>query len=692
MLVGRASERALFQTIIDSSDLPFCVVSIYGPGGVGKTTLVREFARMCEATGIATGYIDGRGVEPTPEGFERALSAAMPGFNDADVDGAARQVLVIDTYETMEGLDGWLRDVFLPRLSARSLVVLSGRNPLSSAWLSDPGWQPLLRTIALRNLSPDDSRAYLAQRAVPEALYQQALDFTHGHPLALSLIADVLTRAGSSFAEGLPFSADLTPDVVHSLLERLIDADPDERHRAVLETCALVRSTDESLLAHMLRDDGEGESTDKDAHALFEWLRGLSFVESSAQGLFPHDVAREALLADLRWRNRDRYVELHRRARTFYAQRLKSATGQNQQRLLYDAIFLHRDSAVIRTAFTWQESQSAYPDAPRPSDSAAIRAMVAAHEGEESATLAAHWLEREPEATVVFRDLARPDADPVGFFTLLTLPDDFNPDTEPDPAAAAVVRYLRRTAPLRPGEVARYLRFWMARESYQNPSPVQSLIIVHALRQFLLKSRLAFTFFACADPEIWAPVFNYVEIPPVPDAEFETGGKTYGVYGQDWRALPAAAWLARLFDREVAAGAMSDMPPRGEAPLIVLSEPEFAASVRDAWRGFYRPDGLNGNPLLRSKLVVSRAGETSDTTARAETLKHLLLEGATALKESPRDARGYRALHRTYIQPAPTQEQAADALDLPFNTYRRHLGEGIDAVTRQLWLVEIGTG
>ena len=33
---------------------------------------------------------------------------------------------------------------------------------------------------------------------------------------------------------------------------------------------------------------------------LFEWLRNLSFIESGPLGLFPHDLAREALVADLR--------------------------------------------------------------------------------------------------------------------------------------------------------------------------------------------------------------------------------------------------------------------------------------------------------------------------------------------------------------------------------------------------------
>ena len=41
-----------------------------------------------------------------------------------------------------------------------------------------------------------------------------------------------------------------------------------------------------------------------DAGELFAWLCERSFVESGAYGAFPHDLAREVIDADLRWRDR----------------------------------------------------------------------------------------------------------------------------------------------------------------------------------------------------------------------------------------------------------------------------------------------------------------------------------------------------------------------------------------------------
>ena len=49
---------------------------------------------------------------------------------------------------------------------------------------------------------------------------------------------------------------------------------------------------------------------DADAHAIFEWLSQLLFIEQGPFGLFPHDLAREALDADWRWRNPEGFRQL----------------------------------------------------------------------------------------------------------------------------------------------------------------------------------------------------------------------------------------------------------------------------------------------------------------------------------------------------------------------------------------------
>jgi hypothetical protein len=59
------------------------------------------------------------------------------------------------------------------------------------------------------------------------------------------------------------------------------------------------------------------------------------------------------------------------------------------------------------------------------------------------------------------------------------------------------------------------------------------------------------------------------------------------------------------------------------------------------------------------------------------------------LQQTPRNNKLYRALYHTYLQPAATQEQAAELLDLPFSTYRRHLRSSIDYLVETLWQEEL---
>src|SRR5919199_6633352 len=166
------------------------------------------------------GRDDERAVEPSPDGFVDALRAALglgPGVSPLDALAARpefgpRQVLLVDTYEVLAPLDAWLRDVFLPQLPDHVLVVLAGRQPPAPAWRADPAWQELMRVVPLRNLRPEESRAYLAQRELPAAQHDAVLAFTHGHPLALSLVADVFAQR----RDLAPFAPAAVPDVVRA--------------------------------------------------------------------------------------------------------------------------------------------------------------------------------------------------------------------------------------------------------------------------------------------------------------------------------------------------------------------------------------------------------------------------------------------------------------------------------------------
>lgn len=664
-LIKRVVECELFQNALHAAELPFHLLYILGPGGVGKTTLLHEFMQLATAAQIAHVYLDGRNLEPSPEFFLVNLQQALgltppttPLHYLATHNG--RFVLLIDTYELLGGLDRWLRDEFLPNLPGTVLVVLASRYPPALEWRADPGWRQLMRVLPVRNLTLEESRTFLAQRQVPAEQHEVILGFTRGHPLALALIADAFAQHPTMI-----FQPAEAPDIIAPLLERFIQGTPTPAHRAALEACAIVRLITEPLLATLLDLP--------DAHALFTWLRTLSFIEAEWRGLFPHDLAREAITADLRWRNPARYSQLHQRARAYYMTALAQKDSVAQQQALSEYIYLDRDHPLVRSSFAWQESGAIFTDTLRPSDPPAILAMIEEHEGPVAARLAAQWLTEQPTGVKVLRDAL---GTPQGVLMLVAL-ESTNAETRAmDPATAQVWRYLERTAPLRSGERATLARFWLACNTYQGVSPIQSRIFLALVQHALTTPGLAYTFIACADPAFWANVFDYIHFVRYQEADFIVDERRYGVYGHEWRTMPAMTWL-QMVGEPATAGTPTLPAPQPAITYTVLNADELAAAVREALRTYHEPTALSRNLLLGTRLVAKHAGPNSSTTQRVAALKTLLQQAAAELQTSPREVKLYRALHHTYFQPTVTQEQAAELLDLPFSTYRRHLSAGV---------------
>jgi hypothetical protein len=673
--VGRTAEIDLFRQALLSPQPPFAVLHVHGPGGIGKSALLREYGRVAGELGLPTIWLDGRDLDPSPSDFLYALGQALGLEQDASPQAAlAAQphgVLFVDTYETLASLDAWMRETLVPQLPSGFLVVLAGRDPLGTGWRADPGWQELVRVVSLRNLSPDESRLYLDKLGIPDTQHPGVLAFTHGHPLALALVTDMLAREGGRES----FLPEHAPDVMQALLERFVHQIPSERHRAALEVCAHTRVTTEALLAETIGEEHASE--------LFAWLRTLSFVEQGPQGVFPHDVAREVLDADLRWRNPEDYRELHSRVRRHVVRTLQETSGREQQRAAFDLLYLHRGNPIIRPIHDWDALTAGYAEPAAPADLPDILSLVHRHEGAASAEIAAYWAERQLGSFTICRGAG---GEVIGFVAALLLRQATPEDLVTDPAIAAAWDFASRHGPVRPGEELIYHRFQMGRDTYQAVSPAMNVMAMTCALHWVTNHRLAWSFLAVAEPDIWHPVFTYLNLQRSPEAGFAVDARSYTVYTHDWRRESAPVWLNVMSKREMATGLEI---PAGEAsrpaPLVVLSEPEFIAAARQALRDYTRPGALAKNPLLRSRLTVDQA--TGEPTPAV--LQSLIREAAAQLRGNPRTEKLYRAIRHTYLEPAATQELAAELLGLPFSSYRRHLTAGVEYITRWLWQREL---
>ena len=157
--VGREPEIAVFRAALDGT-ADFAVLYVWGPGGSGKSALLRRLGDEAEAAGRRLVRLDGRMIERSPDGVERAAREARePG-----------RVLLVDTFEACQGMEGWFWDTFLPGLPDDCLVVLASRQAPDPRRTADAEWSAIGRVLPLGALSRTDAVALLRGRGVPESL------------------------------------------------------------------------------------------------------------------------------------------------------------------------------------------------------------------------------------------------------------------------------------------------------------------------------------------------------------------------------------------------------------------------------------------------------------------------------------------------------------------------------------------
>lgn len=665
--VGRVSELDLFRTAFSSAETPFSVLYVHGPGGIGKTSLLEAFAEVAVAAEATVVRIDGRDLVPSRSGVLEVLKRHLdvPDGDDAITGPSGRLIVLLDSYEQLAALDDWWRTRLIPRLQSTALTVIAGRSPPSPGWRADPAWRDLLRVLPLRNLSREEAVCYMDKGGVNTALHGRLLEVTHGHPLGLSLLVDAVVRGAEATFDSLP------PNLVGTLLRRFIDGAPSEVERRALEVCSLARVTTETLL----RDALEVE----DAHEVFRWLCELSFIDVGPDGVFPHDLARDVLDTDLRWRDPEGYKTTFRRVRAHIHRRLQSTLGAEQRRVLLDHKFLFR---LLAGRLDWESWGQHLPEPAGAGDREAILDLVRVWEGEDSATVAEWWWDRQPEGFHVIR--GRDDA-VIGLVACLDLTRASPEEIARDPGAQAAWNYAQANAAPRSGEVVTQCRFVIDSRAYQGPSPTINATPIVAIQRYLGTPNLAWDFLTLAEPERWDKFFAITGLPRAPGADFELGGRRYGLFAHDFRRLPVDAWLELQTERALARD-FTPPPTVQPLPVHVFSREEFDEAVRQALRDLRRPEMLGRSSLLHTRLLRDRAG---DAEPDAHTLEGLLSEAVETLRQHPRDDKLLRAVDRTYVRPAATQERAAEVLGLPFSTYRRHLTIGVARIVSWLWDKEV---
>ena len=362
--VGRAAELEFFDAVL-AGHSNVSVVYLSGPGGIGKSALLREVSRRARELGYSVAWLEGRDLPPFPEVVSAALS---------DVVDAERPLIVIDTFELVSSLEGYLRDVVVPGLPERALVILSSRVRPSRSWF-DGGWDTVVNARQLAGLSTAEMRQLATNLGVNESSIDELVHRSDGSPLAVAVAA--ATGTTGSLA-----------DVAGRLLGDEVDTD---RFRT-LSVAALARVTTPGLLAAVL--------TDQDTDESYKWLADRSFCEPLADGVALHSLVAKAVLDSLRRQDPAGEADLRRRI----ADALYRRAVDGQFSLSSDLQHLVIDPTV-RWGYSLDIGSRYNIDAVTDPDISSIGAVLHSVGMDEWWAITKAFFERHPEFDIVFLHL-----------------------------------------------------------------------------------------------------------------------------------------------------------------------------------------------------------------------------------------------------------------------------------------------
>jgi len=644
--VGRTREL----DVIERSwrpDSPVRIVLVHGPGGIGKSTLVREVRRRATAAGWEVRFLDGRDGVPTSDEARDVLAAELPK--------RGRCLVVLDTYERLAPLGSYLRRELIPELPERCRVVIAQRGAPDPGWLRD-GWDRVTTALELDPISGAEalellSRAGVADDPVADAL----LSWAGGSPLALAVGADALRDGGTWSAQRL----EDRPELADLLVRRLTESELDPSHLDVAAVAAIAWRTDADMLADVLPgvDGADAE----------RWLRSRTFAEPLGEGLTLHELVRTALRAWLRRQQPERERELRRRI----GEHLYARACAGHAALIPDLAELI-ENETIRWGLGGLGDGSLRVDSVRETDLAGLTENAEQRDATEWWAATRELLREAPECVITARD--REDVI-VGLCTFTT-PERAAGACDHDPIFAAWLAHAREHRPGEPVIVWRdSLDF--TPEYGKASSRVLSVLNITAI----LRSGVA------------NPRWSYLPIDPENEqaVRFAEAMGASKIEGLDVK-LDARTLECHVLDhgeggllaahRAAIYAETGLRPPKPGTETETAGVPVTSETVKEALRSLDRP-----LELARSPLATGRSPGD-----RAESVRQLLATAtADAFGAGPQEAILRDLITRAYFSGPATHEMVADDLHVSRSTYFRYLRTATDRLATYVLQLRGGT-
>ncbi len=532
--VGRDAELQALRPAVGRLPPARPLFFVHGPGGIGKSSLLEQL-RLLAAPEVEVVWVNGAELLPTPQGVIEGVGAAL-GLKDWEPTLEAlvsrwslrgRGVLLLDTFEALEPVQGWMRDTWLPSLPARISVVLAGRRGPDSRWSAHPLWADAMHAIGLEVLGPEACARLAQAHGAPAALCEGLAERAHGLPLAAVLLAAEARDTGA-----LPDN--LGDALVQALTRRCIEHAPSAAHREALLACALARRATRDLLAHLFGDTS--------AEGLFEWLASQGYVGASRDGLRLHDLMREAVLEDVAWCDRDRFRSLRRAVARYLATRVRP--GRDAWDNAVDFFFSFRRSSSMRRFFDFDNFTRVQAGVAQPEEREAARALAARLLPPSERGHFDRWV-AHPAAELV---VAREEDGRICGAALVLMAERLG---EEDFAADAILGAIRqslgqRTRVRTPGAVDLIERFIFAEGGLSTPNPALTALLTHHMVYITDRRTGLWVLFGERGKCLEELMVHYSGWDTLPDLFIRLDGVEHFAPVRDWQLETWPDWLDRM--------------------------------------------------------------------------------------------------------------------------------------------------
>ncbi|MDN3525958.1 winged helix-turn-helix domain-containing protein [Halomonas sabkhae] len=538
LMVGRDVELEQLMALLDEQGPR--VLWLHGVAGIGKSMLLGHFVQQVGQADVPCLCLDGREVEPTPDGFMAALEEvsgcrmAASGRLDALL-GDGRKgplIIVVDAMESLCLLEVWLRQSLIPRLPEGVRLLLSGRHRPATGWFD--GHAEPVRCLHLEALADAAAEAWLRRLGFSAAQAGHLRQRLHGHPLAIRLAAALLPAHPDV---RLPEAS--LQEIMDQLAELYLADIPEHFQCQLLEGASLVRRVSEPVLQAMF----PGASS----AAAYASLRSLDVVEAWPDGLRLHDMVREALGRSLHARDPQRHAAYRARAWQALVAQTTASGRRELWRCTADLLYLI-ENPVVREAFFPSDRNELAVEPARAEDATSLKAIIDRHEGPQAARALWHWWQAMPEAFRVVRD-ARGECQ--------GLCCCFDPAQAPpeclaeDPVTAAWCQALEED-PLPAGQRVLFIRRWLGREEGERPGEVQAACWLALKRDYMaMRPALRRVHLVLADLAPYAAVAETLGFRRLAERVVTLDGIPYHSAALDFGPRSVDGWLARLAAEEL---------------------------------------------------------------------------------------------------------------------------------------------